>query len=971
MDLKEYLTTLSKENLISLLMDLADINKEVRIYLTEKQNALPVLSEQNKPILPVADTLFNSTPAINRHSTPQQKIGLFKSLFSGRQDVFALRWFNPKSNKSGYSPVCRNKWLSGKCDLKKYSCATCPFKLPVSLTDNYIYSHLAGKDEFCRDVIGLYPLIDGNLCKFLAMDFDSHATKNQLAWKDDILAVHKTYSDFGINSYIEISRSGNGGHLWIFFEENISTRLARNLGTAIIKAAMQKRHSIPFESFDRFFPNQDEIPKGGYGNLIALPLQGRAVKEGHSVFVNESFIPYEDQWAFLSSVQKTSERLVRKTINEIEKSLPDFVEKDESENETKKINTTIISQENKESLNQSDFSALVKIVLSNYVQIQKTGISEKALGVLRRTAVFLNPEYFKNLRMHLPLYNIPRYIDCSKENDDYLLLPRGNLPKVIEKLEEANANYEITDERETGQKIDLQFTGELYDEQKDALKALLKEDVGIISAGTGFGKTVVASALIAERNVNTLILVQSHALLEQWKKAIKQFLDITPGTIAAGKNKSTGIVDIAIVNSLIEKGSDKLRPRSYKYGMLIVDECHHVSAFSTENLVASFKAKYVYGLTATPIRRDGHQKIIFYQCGSVLYSTTTKQMNAAQNFAHYFIPRFSSFHYVPELTESKNPSINQYYEKLISNSTRNELIIADVKNAVKEGRTPLILSERIEHLNILYEKLSDSAQNVIFITGRGTQKQKNETLEKLKAVPADESLIILATGKYAGEGFDYPRIDTLMLAMPFSWKGTLAQYCGRLHRNFAGKNEVQIFDYVDYRIPVFDRMYQNRLKGYKHLGYSIKQNISENAEIQTESKLYSAEDYKSDFQKDILSAASKIIISVPYLSKSNVQNFVLSSTTLLVKGVSIQIIVRKQEDEAKRKKSEPCIEMFENIGIKVIEQENISQKITIIDERIIWYGNINFLGYAENEECCMRIVDNKIASEIESEILKL
>lgn len=971
MNLKEYLTTLSKENLISLLMDLADINKEVRIYLTEKQNALPVLSEQNKPILPVADTLFNSTPAINRHSTPQQKIDLFKSLFSGRQDVFALRWFNPKSNKSGYSPVCGNKWLSGKCDLKKYSCATCPYKLPVALTDNYIYSHLAGKDEFCRDVIGLYPLIDGNLCKFLAMDFDSHATKNQLAWKDDILAVHKTYSDFGINSYIEISRSGHGGHLWIFFEENISTRLARNLGTEIIKAAMQKRHSIPFESFDRFFPNQDEIPKGGYGNLIALPLQGRAVKEGHSVFVNESFIPYEDQWAFLSSVQKISERLVRKTINEIEKSLPDFVEKDESENETKKINTTIISQENKESLNQSDFSDTVRIVLSNCVQISKKGSSEKALGVLRRTAVFLNPEYFKNLRMHLPLYNIPRYIDCSKENDDYLLLPRGNLPKVIEKLEEANAKYEITDKRETGQKIDFQFTGKLYDEQKGALKALLKEDVGILSAGTGFGKTVVASALIAERNVNTLILVQSHALLEQWKKAIKQFLDITPGTIAAGKNKSTGIVDIAIVNSLIEKGSDELRPRSYKYGMLIVDECHHVSAFSTENLVASFKAKYVYGLTATPIRRDGHQKIIFYQCGSVLYSTTTKQMNAAQDFAHYFIPRFSSFHYVPELTESKNPSINQYYEKLISNSTRNELIITDVKNAVKDGRTPLILSERIEHLNILYEKLSDSAQNVIFITGRGTQKQKNETLEKLKAVPADESLIILATGKYAGEGFDYPRIDTLMLAMPFSWKGTLAQYCGRLHRNFAGKNEVQIFDYVDYRIPVFDRMYQNRLKGYKHLGYSIKQNISENTEIQTESKFYSAEDYKSDFQKDILSAASKIIISVPYLSKSDVQNFVLSSTSLLVKGVSIQIIVRRQEDEAKRKKSEPCIEMFENIGIRVIEQENISQKITIIDEKIIWYGNINFLGYTENEECCMRIVDNKIASEIESEVLKL
>ena len=974
MELKEYLETLSKENLISLLMDLSDTNTGVRNYLTEKQNALQTQPEQNKSTISATDTLFNLAHIINRQSSPQEKINLFKSLFSGRQDVFALRWFNAKTNKSGYSPVCGNKWLSGKCDLKKYSCATCPYKLSVALTDNYIYNHLAGKDELCRDVIGLYPLMDGNLCKFLAMDFDSHSSTNQTVWKDNMLAVHKTFSDVGINSYIEISRSGNGGHLWIFFEETIPARLARNLGTAIIKAAMQKRHSIPFESFDRFFPNQDEIPKGGYGNLIALPLQGRAVKEGHSVFVDESFIPYEDQWAFLSSVQKVSERVVRKTISEIENTLTDFVEKDESENTNKKnYLTNGLSHETKESLNQSDFSSVVKIVLSNYIQILKSGISEKALGVLRRTAVFLNPEYFKNLRMHLPLYNIPRYIDCSKENENYLLLPRGNLSKVIEKIKEAKSEYNITDERETGQEINLHFNAELYDEQKDALKELLKEDVGILSAGTGFGKTVVASSLISERKTNTLILVQSHALLEQWKKAIKQFLDFTPGTIAAGKDKSTGIVDIAIVNSLIEKGSDEERPRSYKYGMLIIDECHHVSAFSTENLVSSFKAKFVYGLTATPIRRDGHQKIIFYQCGSVLYSTTTKQMNETQNFSHYFIPRFSSFHYVPEFAESdsKNPSINQYYEKLIANSARNNLIIEDVKNAVLQGRTPLVLSERIEHLNLLHEQLSDSAQNVILITGRGTQKQKKEVLEKLRAVPTDESLIILATGKYAGEGFDYPRIDTLMLAMPFSWKGTLSQYCGRLHRNFAGKNEVQIFDYVDYRIPVFDRMYQNRLKGYKHLGYSIKPNTSDNVETNTESKLYSAEDYKSDFQKDILSATSKIIISVPYLSKSEVQDFVLSSTALLEKGVNIQIFLHNPDDESKQKKLEPCIRMLENIGINVIERENVSQKITIIDEKILWYGNINFLGYTENEECCMRIVDDKIASEIEVEVLNV
>ena len=976
MNLETYLQTLSKDALISLISELADEQENVRHFLNEK------FSESKKEIVKENDSVDveqklqitnNPKISVTRLSSPQEKINLYKSIFAGRKDIFALRWYNTKTQKSGYSPVCGNKWSSGKCDLKKYSCATCPYRLPVALSDNYIFNHLAGRDEFCRDVIGLYPLMEGNLCRFLAMDFDNHLNESKV-WKEDILAVHKTFSDFGIPSYMEISRSGNGGHLWIFFEEAIPARLARNLGSAVIKSAMQKRHSIPFESFDRLFPNQDEIPSGGYGNLIALPLQGRAVKEGHSVFVGDDFIPHEDQWKFLSSVYKVSEKTVKKIVNEIESSLFDFVEKDESEETksvSKKMSVPIESDlKTKDAPMLSDFHGTVQIVLSNYVQIKREGISEKALGVFRRTAVFLNPQYFKNLRMHLPLYNIPRYIDCSKENDEYLLLPRGNLSKVIEKLDEVQVKYEIKDEREIGEAINLEFSGELYEEQNDALKALLKSDIGILSAGTGFGKTVVASALIAERKTNVLILVQSHALLEQWKKSVKQFLSFTPGTISAGKDKSNGIVDIAIVNSLIEKNSDQVKLRSHKYGMLIVDEAHHVSAFSTENLVASFKSKYVYGLTATPIRRDGHQKIIFYQCGSVLYSTTSKQMNASQDFAHYFIPRFTSFHYGPEISEpeNKNPSINQYYEKLISNQARNELIVEDVINAVECGRTPLVLSERIEHLNLLYEYLKESAQNVIFVTGKGTQKQKKEILEKLKSVPENESLIILATGKYAGEGFDYPRIDTLILGMPFSWKGTLAQYCGRLHRNFFGKEEVQIFDYVDFRVPVFDRMYQNRLKGYKQLGYSVKPS-SEEKETASDSKLYSAEDYKTDFEKDLMAATSKIIMSVPYLSKYEVQNFILKASSLIAKGVSIKIFICKPKDESKQKKLDPCVKLLEDAGIQVVQRESFSQRIAIIDEKILWYGSVNFLGFTESEECCMRIVNVQIASEVEGEVM--
>ena len=969
MKLTDYLHTLSKDELISLVNELAASHGSVKAFLQKK------CLENQKEVLPAKVSLSLDSNLVTRLSTPQEKINLYKSLFIGRQDVFALRWHNAKSGKSGYSPVCANKFAAGKCDLKKHNCATCPYKLPVALNDGYIFNHLAGRDELCRDVIGLYPLMEGNLCRFLAIDFDSHDKKIQTSdWKSDILAVHRACSDFAVSSYIEISRSGNGGHLWIFFAESIPARLARNFGSALIKSAMQNRHSIPFESFDRFFPNQDEIPNGGYGNLIALPLQGRAVKEGHSVFVDENFNPYDDPWKFLSSVQKIFEKELKKAINQIESNLGDFVEKDESDKKgefSAKINSApSLNSDGKEKLSEGDFSEIIQIRLSNYVKIKKQGISERALGILRRTAVFMNPQYFKNLRMHLPLYNIPRYIDCSKENDEFLLLPRGNLQKVIEKISEASPKYQITDERENGTAINLAFTLNLYDEQQEALKALLKSDIGILSAGTGFGKTVVATALIAARNTNTLVLVQSHALLEQWRKSIKDFLGFTSGTIAAGKDKSTGIIDIAIVNSLVEKQSDEIKPRSHKYGMLIVDEAHHVSAFSTENLVSSFSAKYVYGLTATPIRRDGLQKIIFYQCGAILYSTTAKQMNQSQGFEHFFIPRFTNFHYVPELAkaESKNPSINIFYENLIANQARNELIIQDVKNAVEVGRCPLVLSERIEHLSLLYAELKGFAQNVIFITGKGTQKQKKELLEKLRAVPKDESLIVLATGKYAGEGFDEPRLDTLMLAMPFSWKGTLAQYCGRLHRNFSGKEEVQIYDYVDYRLPIFDRMYQNRLKGYKQLGYSIKSDCSDSPQENTNAKLYSTEDYKTDFEKDIAASSSRIVIAVPYLSKYNVQAFVSMAEKRSVKGVRIQISACKPNDESKQKKLLQCVKILEDAGVQVALKDSFSQKIAIIDEKILWYGSVNFLGYTETDECCMRIINAQIASEVEGEI---
>lgn len=688
---RDFLLSLSKDELVELIFGFSETNREACDFIQKKIYQAEVLGQNNKQEnllenpkarnagVPAAE-ISAYTNAINRFSSPEEKIALFKSLFSGRTDVFALRWHNEKSNKSGYSPVCKNKWLSGKCDLKKYSCAACPFKFPESLSDSRIYNHLAGKDLYCRDVIGIYPLLLDNCCNFLAFDFDSHKknfenteksdaaandNSNSEKWKNDVRSVCKTCGEYSIFHSVEISRSGNGAHLWIFFSEKIKAKTARQFGSLILQASMLKNHSISFESFDRMFPNQDEIPNGGYGNLIALPLQGRAVKEKHSVFTDEYFLPYDDQWKYLSSVQKLSEKEIIEISDQIQKklgfSIPLCNEENPFENKKPLSNSLKSKNTENEELSSSDFSQKVKITLTNRIEIQKAGISEKALYILRRTAVFLNPEYYKNLRLHLPLYNIPRFIDCSKENTECLLLPRGLLDETLETLKSANAGYEIADKRESGTKIELAFKAELYDEQKLALTEMLKNDTGILSAGTGFGKTVTAAALIARRKTNTLILVQTHALLEQWKKSVKTFLDFAPGTIASGKDKSTGIVDIAIVKSLTENNSDRIKPRTHKYGMVIIDECHHVSAFSTENLASSFCAKYVYGLTATPIRRDGHQKIIFYQCEKILFSTSSKQMNKMQNFDHYFIPRFSNFHFKPDSnTTDKNSSINSY-----------------------------------------------------------------------------------------------------------------------------------------------------------------------------------------------------------------------------------------------------------------------------------------------------------------------
>lgn len=769
-DLHTQLAQLDKDALVQLITQVATENTIVRweiINLLRKFTVSQVASE-DADYQRTAIHLPQTIAAVNRKSTAQEKIKLFKSLFRGRDDVFALRWQNVHTAKSGYSPVCKNKFSQGKCDLRKIPCASCSYREMLPLNNENYFNHLRGASTTCSDVIGLYPLLTDSTCFFLALDFD------EADWRKDVSAVRQICADFDIPASVEISRSGNGAHIWFFFENAVTAKVARTFGELLLHAAMSVRHEMSFKSFDRMFPNQDTLPLGGYGNLIALPLQGRAVQENHSVFVDENFIPYPDQWAYLSSLTRLTQETLTKYIQLLAAKIPDgnMIESETAKTKTLKSIYSVIKQfENAQhSLSAKDFPAAVEMELSNMIHIKKHGISELALGILKRLAVFHNPEFYRAQKMRLPIYNKPRYIDCSEENMDVLSLPRGCLEKATAIISDLGVSYNETDNRNKGVDIDVNFTGTLNENQNDAFSALTRHENGILSAGTGFGKTVIATKIIAQHKVNTLVIVHTNALLTQWQSAIKKFLNFEAGTIGSGKDNRTGKIDIAIIRSLIdshEKNNPCVKEDIVKnYGMIIVDECHHVSAFSFEIVLKAATAKFVYGLTATPIRRDGHEPILFMQCGDIRYKTDARQLANEHGFAHYIVPRFMPFAIIDEATTDQ---LSKYYEAICTNSERNKIIAGDIRAAVQNGRTPIILSERVSHITELKELLGDAAKHVVLLTGKGTAKQKREVFEQLSHVPANESLIVLATGKYAGEGFDIPRLDTLFLAMPISW----------------------------------------------------------------------------------------------------------------------------------------------------------------------------------------------------------
>ena len=914
--------------------------------------------DMNKPIYSLV-----SVPTITL--SIDERIRLFQSLFKGREDVFARRWFSKTTGKSGYQPVCINEWKQGICDKKKYRCVICPNRNFAPLTTQDMYRHLEGKDEYCCDVVGLYAIMQDNNCAFLCADFDDKNCK--YGYKEDVLAYVGVCREWLIPYAIERSRSGNGAHVWIFFEAPLPASKARRLGNAILTEAMTRNGQMSFNSYDRFFPNQDYLPEGGFGNLVALPLQGQARRKENSVFVDNDFLVYKDQWAFLYNLKKIQESTIDQLLRlHYQEELGKLSMSSES-----KPWVTPLPQ----NITQEDFHAKVEIIKADKLYIPLKAVSAKVLNHLKRIAAFKNPEFYSKQALRLSTYAIPRIISCFDITNEYLAMPRGCEDATRSFLNDNAVTYTITDKTNHGNKISVSFQGEEREEQLEAINALLPYTNGILHATTAFGKTVTAAAIIARKKVNTLILVHSKALLKQWHDRLTEFLNIdypkheeknkrgrrkvfSPiGCFDSSGNTLHGIIDIALIQSCLDE--DGVKPFVQDYGMVIVDECHHVSSITFEQVLMSIKVHTIYGLTATPIRKDGHQPIIFMQCGPIRFSTDVKSQMAKQSFDRFLIPRFTSYNSILE----DRLSIATLYKYISEDEIRNNLIVEDICKAVNTGRTPIILTNRTAHVSVLAEKLNATIKNVISLTGAGTTREKREAMQRLQTIPDSEQLVIVATGKYIGEGFDYPRLDTLFLALPISWKGLLTQYAGRLHREYEGKKDVHIYDYIDIHEPICDSMYRKRLKGYAAIGYktintaqpTLFDHINDISSSIAENQIFNGSTFFRPYTSDLTKAKRSIVISSPKLYRTEQNPLVTLLKELVHQGIEILITTATENEQTV---------FIQAKGLSVKVKPKLSLYTTIIDKEVVWYGSINTLGYASKDDNMIKVTDIHLANEL-------
>lgn len=903
----------------------------------------------------------------------------FMMFCRGRKDVYDLRYTNPRSGKNGYYTQCFNRW-DRNCHIQKKDgirCKNCELRAYKPVTLPLIKAHMNGADPNGNDVVAIYPMLENNLCQLLVFDFDNHAkgaeqddhANTDDGWKEEINALRHICRNLQVDAVVERSRSGRGAHLWIFFKEMIPARLARRFGFAMLEKGAESVNLKSFKYYDRMIPAQDALPEGGLGNVIALPLQGMALKSGNSAFVDENWNAYEDQLSVLSGTKRLTRQEIEDCLSLWYCSGPDGKDDDIDE----------APWEKNSGIEAGSVKGTVHIVLADRIYIDSSGMPNKAKRQLRRMAAVSNRMYFQNQAMDMPNYDESRFIYLGSDEGKYIVLPRGLREELLKKFDQAGVRYRIEDKRTEGRKLNISFVGDLRESQVPAVETMLENETGILHAATAFGKTVVCCDMIARRSLSTLILVDRTDLMNQWLKRLEEFLDIDEelpeyqtktgrikkrksliGNLQGAHDTLTGIVDVAMIRSLKKK--DGFHPMLKEYSQVYFDECHHAASDSAMEVLQEINAKYVYGVTATPKRGDGKEKINELLIGPVRYRFTAKDRAEEQNIDHLVYPRFTRTVKTHRL--SKTPYGNDAFELIRNNDVRDEQIVRDVADCVKAGRTPVVLTKYVDHAKKLSERLKTYADRVILLTGADGTKARRAQVEELHQVKDSESLILVGTGSLLGEGFDFPRLDTLFMATPVSGESVVEQYVGRLNRDYEGKENVIVYDYVDSHIPKFDKMYAARLRAYKKIGYELCVNAC--GEKQVANAIYDIESYAEIYWRDIEEAISDVIISSPRLNNQKVNHLIALLGKRQELGVKVTIVTW-HPDAYKYGRDDVRMELMERLrkaGFEIQLVEETCEHYAVIDRNIVWYGSMNLLSKEDAEDNLMRVCSKDIAAEL-------
>ncbi len=933
---------------------------------------------------------------VTADSPKELKLELFWDFFCPREEVYALRWEDKKNGKAGYNFKCRNLFDPMNCPKswayqgkykppvsekgKSNACNGCPAREYVPLTKDAVLKHLR-RTSTPSDVIGMYSILPGDKCRFLALDFDEGD------WQDCVRTIRQICQEWTIPCAVERSRSGNGAHIWIFFSEPVQAKDARKLGSFIITEAGKRSKSMKLTAYDRMFPAQDTMPAGGLGSLIALPFQGCAAKgsdpqQFNSVFIDENFQTIPDQWAYLASLYRLSKADLLAHLQMHQKEFATGVLVQNREDAETGPHFTWFRR-TEEKLTAQDFHGKARVFRSNMLYLPQQDLTPRARDRIMRLASFSNKDFYQKQAMRQFIRDVPRVISAAEERGNYLAIPRGCEKAMIALFRERNIPYTIEDRTTTGTPIDVSFVGKLWPDQAPAAEAMLKDNLGVLSATTAFGKTVVGAWIIAQRKVNTLILVDKETLQQQWIQRLEQFLllpepaapapdpnakpkrgrkpkaaEYSPiGKIGGGAKKPTGIVDVATFQSLWDKKTGLVNPIIRDYGMIIVDECHHVAAESFQQIVMESDARYLLGLSATPNRTDSKGPLVRFILGPIRYRVSAKEQAEKDGLTRVLIPRFTNFR--EPFTLDHPWELNDACQAMIDDKDRNARIIQDVKDAIEQGRSPLVLTQRVEHARKLEGMLKDLPAQVISLTGKDSPKERRRKQELLLHLQPEEPLVLIATGQYAGEGFDLSRLDTLMLTMPVSSQDLVQQFVGRLNRAYQGKSTVYVYDYVDHQITKLLGMYQKRLRAYAESGYSVRSNSTVPPEG---NRLFTEKDYRKTFQDDLSQARSQVILSGRLLTQTKVQDFLKR----LRPGVSAEIFLPATEDLTAEEETSlaASLDLLYIRNIPVHRIPGCCQEFAVLDQKLLWYGGLDLLGKPDTDCGCMRLQSPELSADL-------